>query len=486
MTPIIRFSFFLFFSIFSSFAFSADYLWHITTSTSPGFKTWQEACYERGKGISGGPYPVIGSNARWDTATTKYCVWGGVSGYSQGYSQTHLTVKRFGDSCPNNGTWNNSTGTCDPDKCEATAGKKINHQHTRGLIGTPATEPPISICKNSCQYTFTFAVNDVFRFVNPTPQQLDMTYGNYVYQGNGTACTNGNPAPGNIFDQPPSLPPMDKTPEYNQDNKCDDWKTNPDGTLTRSCTSTEEFKQPGTLDCVGLTAAHCKPGNPSPEYTKTDVTSETKQTTNPDGSKQTDTITTTDKTICKGAKPCTNTNKTETETTGTDAQGKEGDKETTCKGTGCTPSKDKTEKDDTEEEEKEEERTAITGSCDAPVTCSGDAIDCAVLQEQKSQRCLIEDAGDFPKHKSDVDSLLTDEKYQLETETVQVPGLLEGSTRFLPSSCPAPKHVSLSGGKSVSIDFDLFCRFASGIAPVIVALALLFGALYVGRSFGGG
>lgn len=402
---------------------------------------------------------------------------------------TYAEAIREGDSC--SGTYNPATGQCEapePEKCEPTIGNTITHQHKLGIIGGASTPPPGSICENECQYAFTGTPpKDVYRFVDPDPAQRDNAYGAYTYKGNGVECTGGDTSNPSVFDQPPTVPPIDKNPEISHEQKCDQWVTNADGTVSRSCTSKDQYKNPGQLNCDNAAAyLNCTPGKPAPEFQETNKTEQTKKETNADGSTKTETTTTTYKTSCKGAKPCTSTSASEKETSGTNPDGTPGDSDKECTGTACTPGDKDSDGIPDGEEEEGVERTAITGSCDAEVACSGDAIDCAVLQEQKAQRCLAEENSDYPKYKSEVESQLTDEKYQLEKETVQVPGLLEGSTRFLPSGCPAPKSVSLSSGKSISIEFDLFCRFASGIGPVIVALALLFGALYVGRSFGGG
>ena len=400
-------------------------------------------------------------------------------------------VYRYGSTtCPDGVTYNPTIGECElpePDKCESTDGDLIFHQHLRGKIGGPATQPPLTICENACQYSFNFKVKDVYRFVNPDPSQLDNAYGSYEYKGSGVSCTGGDTSnPGSVFDQPPSAPPIDKKPELTHEQKCEQWVTGADGVARRTCTAKDTYKDPGVMKCEDTNGfLKCAPGTPPPEFQDTKKTEETKKETNADGSTKTETTTTTEKTVCKGAKPCTSTKADEKTTSGTNPDGTPGDEEKECVGTGCKP-EDKKDGLPDDEEEEETPRTATIGACDAAISCEGDAIDCAVLQEEKAQRCLAEENSDYPKYKSEIESQLTDDKYQLENETVQVPGLLQGSTRFLPSSCPPPKQVSLAGGHSVSVDFDLFCRFASGIAPVVVALALLFGALYVGRSFGGG
>lgn len=433
--------------------------------------------------------------------TVKYCVYdrpdisGGDPAYPDGYwSFANLNVTRRGDRCPDGTVYDPETGECKGDPCQSTIGQRTVHEHLRGPIGGPVIEPPLTICENACQYAFTFNVLDVYRFVNPNSDQLDNSYGKYEYQGNGTSCTESDdPQNGSVFDQPPSQPPMDKTPEYSRENTCDQWVTNPDGTRTRSCTAKEEFKQPGTIECIGgWSSPNCKPGKPSPEYSKTETNETTTETTNPDGSKKTDTSKTTDKTECKGVKPCTSTSKTETGTSETDADGKPGNESGNCTGNGCKPGDqdgDGDKEQEGEEEGEEEERTATVGACDAPVSCSGDAIDCAVLQQQHEHRCLAEEMSDFSGNKSEIESLFEGDKFKLQEGEgdIEVPSLIRQGTRFLPASCPQDKTFNLStaGGRTFGLSFEPLCQAATDLSGLFVAVATILAALYVGRSVGG-
>ncbi|MFV9611984.1 virulence factor TspB C-terminal domain-related protein [Pseudomonas aeruginosa] len=59
------------------------------------------------------------------------------------------------------------------------------------------------------------------------------------------------------------------------------------------------------------------------------------------------------------------------------------------------------------------------------------------------------------------------------------------ASRWLPSARPAPKVISLSSGPSQTFSWEPECQMASSLAPIIVGLASLFFAVYVGRSIGG-
>lgn len=488
-------------------SFADDYLWRfdggpVSLRTHPGMTTVTESC-ERARAY----YSIGGAGGyNYNSVVDRLVPVPDRSGRKAYLCQLRradtgallspLYLLLYGQ-CASPNVVNPQTGACEPpepDVCEPTAGRVTTHQHLRGPVGGPVVEPPLTICENACQYTFTYKVLDVYRFVNPSPDQLDNSYGKYEYQGNGTSCTESDdPQNGSVFDQPPAQPPMDKTPEYARDNICDQWVTNPDGTRSRSCTAKEEFKQPGTIDCVaGWQSSACKAGNPPPEYTKTETTENTTETTNPDGSKKTDTTKTTDKTTCKGVKPCTSTSKTETGTSETDADGKPGNESGTCTGTGCKPGegeKDGDKESEGEEEGEEEERTATVGECDAPVSCSGDAIDCAILQQQKEQRCLAEEMSDYAGKKSDIEGLFEGEQFDLQEGQgdIEVPSLIRQGTRFLPATCPQDKSFNLrtAGGRTFALSFEPLCQAASDLSGLFVAVATVLAALYVGRSVGG-
>lgn len=207
------------------------------------------------------------------------------------------------------------------------------------------------------------------------------------------------------------------------------------------------------------------------------------QTTNPDGSKTTVTQTTTNHTTCK-AGACTTTTTTTTTTNGTNPDGSPGDSSTVCTGDKCdNPA---TDKDESKEEEAEEEveRTASGGDCSASLSCEGDAIDCAVLEQQKLMRCSM----DWETQKGAVIAEAGKAEYQLETDEIDVGDLFSGpsAARWLTASCPADRSIYLSlTGSSITFSWQFICDYASGLGNLLVALASLFFAVYVGRAFGG-
>ncbi|WP_339514257.1 virulence factor TspB C-terminal domain-related protein [Pseudomonas sp. RL_15y_Pfl2_60] len=316
---------------------------------------------------------------------------------------------------------------------------------------------------------------------------LNSVYCRVQYKGAGSECTTNSPPPGSVFDQPPAKPPFDKTPVYNKDNICGEWTTASDGIATRTCTGTEQYVEPGKLNCENSNGMlNCASGKPAPELSDTKVTETTEMTTKPDGSTDTNTSKTTDKTTCKGTKPCTSTSKTETTTSGTNPDGTPGDEKTECTGDNCKPGDDGEGED---EEGEDPERSADAGDCDGSFSCEGDPINCAILKKQKEQQCFAEEQADFEGHKDDIESLVQGDKFELDEggDDIDVPGLINKGTRFLPASCPPDETVNLitAGGHTFKFTYEPLCRAATDLGNLFVAFALVFAALYVGRSVGG-
>ncbi|WP_312245210.1 virulence factor TspB C-terminal domain-related protein [Stutzerimonas nitrititolerans] len=464
--------------LWHSSASAEEYYWsHFAIGDSrPKFSTPEAACRHAAESIEGRVHVRISPYT-----PTAFICWVSFNG---GPEKQNYTAVRGGDSCKENAQYNSATGECvapEEDECASTEGQVITHEYNGGPVDRPGPpdKPPSAICDSQCQYTRTDVVKGCSRFLDG--DNLTDVFCTVEYKGNGSSCTSGNPSPGNPFDQPPSKPPTKADPSFAKDSKCGDWETQADGTQTRSCSSTEESKQPGKVDCSGDS---CKAGVPPPDYSKTDVKQDIEKKTNADGSTTTKTDTTTDKTSCKGLKPCNSTSKTETSTSEEDADGNPGDSNYECTGTGCAGD----DGDDSEEEDSPE-REAEVGSCDAGFSCSGDPIDCEILRKQKEQLCLAEEMTDFEKHKPSIEAAVTGDKFELNEGdgVIDVPSFVNQGTRFLPSTCPTAERFSLTmaGGRSFEISYEPLCRAASDLSGLFVAVATVLAALYVGRSVGG-
>ncbi|WP_296287010.1 virulence factor TspB C-terminal domain-related protein [Pseudomonas sp.] len=145
------------------------------------------------------------------------------------------------------------------------------------------------------------------------------------------------------------------------------------------------------------------------------------------------------------------------------------------------------EEKDKEEDEKPE-RLASGEPCDVPLSCSGDAIDCAVLTQEKALRCAYEKQSDYEKHKADIKTAVTGSKFEIDDSTeIQIPSFINQGTRFLPASCPADKTFSLrtNGGRTFAVTYEPLCAAATDLGYLIVIAVGAFCVLYVGRSLGG-
>lgn len=385
----IRFLAFLCVFFFSQLVYAIDYSWVMSTASYVGRgsspqSALDEFCTIHPVYSQGYCVPGRHTLIRFDDAT-----WQARFYFADGREAERINIRRSGDSCPSGTAYDSATGSCKGDPCEPTINSIIYHEFSFASIGSdtnPSQDPPITVCKNFCQYSHTY---DGYTFKSKrdfTPP--DKILGSFKYKGNGVSCTPSASDP-SVFDQPPSKEPVTTPPESSHQSTCDQWVTNADGTASRSCTAVKEFKEPGTLDCVGMTSAHCKPGKPSPEYNKTESSETTTQTNNPDGSKKTETDKTTTITVCKGINPCTSTSKNETGTIETDAQGNPGNESSACTGSACTD--DSTTGDEEgQEEEEEPNQASSSATCDSEPSYSGDPLLGSILKQQWHTMC----AGD--------------------------------------------------------------------------------------------
>lgn len=153
--------------------------------------------------------------------------------------------------------------------------------------------------------------------------------------------------------------------------------------------------------------------------------------------------------------------------------------------TETTVEKEDTAEDAEQKPEEEEAVSEIAGlQCEAAIACSGDAIQCAIASTQKDTKCLLQESLDFPTQQSEITSIFQGDDFVLDEEEIDIPSFIGQGSRFLPSTCPAPISLPLSG-KTLQLDTQPFCTFANDLSFLIVAFATLASALYVGRAFGG-
>lgn len=354
---------------------------------------------------------------------------------------------RNGTGCPVGTEYDSSKGQCNaPNRCEATIGQVVTHEHKmKEAVGQPLIEPPGSVCANSCQYAFGFtSASNVYVYSSGNPPGV---FGVYSYTGNGIECnedTRKEPgSPGQQTDP-------DETPTPDPDNTC------PDGYVWNGTFCSKE--PPPPCDPEVEVGGCDDTENPDPDEPG-------------DGDEDGD-----------GDGDGDGEGDGEGDGDG-DGEGEgEGDGDGKGDGDGeaeCDPAKDpnKCGKPSVEGE-----------ACDAEVKCTGDAVQCAILRQQKELRCHAEEQADFEKHKPAIESAVQGDKFKLEEGAeIQLPSFINQGTRFLPATCPAAESFSLrtGGGRSFQLSYEPLCRAASDLSGLFVAVATVLAALYVGRSVGG-
>lgn len=124
--------------------------------------------------------------------------------------------------------------------------------------------------------------------------------------------------------------------------------------------------------------------------------------------------------------------------------------------------------------------------CNAKPECSGDVIQCGIIDQQWRMRCDMEKAYDFEGNKSTIEGLLEGEKFELleSGEPIEVPSFLNMHARWLgSSSCPSDETISLrtGGGRTFSLSYEPLCTAATTISPLLIIISTVLATLYIGR-----
>lgn len=150
-------------------------------------------------------------------------------------------------------------------------------------------------------------------------------------------------------------------------------------------------------------------------------------------------------------------------------------------GTGTTPGGD-----DDKDDDAPDKSTVAGEACTASLSCSGDAIQCAILRQAREQKCQTAEWNDYSKAKDTINSAVAGKEYQLGESKTDISTGFDTGTRFLSAGCPAPKsYHSESFGRTFQISYQPACDYASAISALALAMASLFFIVYVGRGFGG-
>ncbi|WP_301362215.1 virulence factor TspB C-terminal domain-related protein [Stutzerimonas nitrititolerans] len=418
-------------------AWAEDYYWRYNSQNYPSADA---ACQAHLDVMKAQNSAYVDYRVELTTPISGKCVLLSKTGASLGSA----IIGRQGNGCTD-GTYDDTIGGCvpnpEPDRCESTIGSIINHEHKlrESVHGSDRVEPPSDVCANSCTYTFQYVVNNIYVYTSGTPSGV---FGSYQYRGNGFECSGDTyNAPGN----PGGTTNPDDTPPPDDTDKC------PEG-----------YTYNGTF------CSPNKPTDPSDPTDPTDPEDPTDPTEPGDGDEDGDG----DGSGGGGGGG----------DGGGDGSGDgEGDGEGGGSGGGGNG--------DGEGEEEQPDSSVGGEGCDATLSCEGDAVQCAILRQQKELRCHAEEQADFEKHQPAIEAAVTGDKFELNegNGVIDVPSFVNQGTRFLPSTCPAAEKFSLTmaGGRSFEISYEPLCRAASDLSGLFVAVATVLAALYVGRSVGG-
>ena len=395
------------------------------------------------------------------------------------------SIRRSGDSCPLGHTFNGTTGICEPpyNPCESLADQPTNWKATYPSSAAYNENPircttsqngcAVEVCNSAAYECGTKGSSGEFA-----------CWGSGTYTGDPEDVSEG--AGTEVSDCEPNCePPPPQTTDSS--NSCTT-PTVSNGVTSYSCYSESNADQFANSNCAvggvnGVTALHCTSPDYVPESDSSIKESDVEETTNPDGGSTTVVGTTTTDTHCK-AGDCTTSTTGETTTTTKDPNGNTTGESSECSGDKCdNPT---TPEDESEEEEKEEgvEREVTGEDCSSGLACAGDAIDCAVLRQLKEQRCSM----DWNTNKSAVLAEAGKSEYQLGTDEIDAADLFSGPSagRWLSPTCPADRVIHLATtGTSITFSWSYVCQYADALGNLLVALASLFFAVYVGRAFGG-
>lgn len=405
---------------------------------------------------------------------------------SAGASMGSAIIGRHGDGCTD-GTYDEVIGGCVPreeDKCLATYGNPLDHEHFLGpiVLGVfPESSPPSTLCKDSCQYDDWELTRHPYRYESGTPPGA---FSSYRYFGNGQECTAG--------DAEASAPGAGEA-QTEKNNKCDNkvcLTSDENGVCqqyTYSCEASETHTEPPTGCDFGKVNGEpvCVPNSPGPKLTEKDVKTDVEEKINEDGSKDTTTTTTTTTTNCNGEGSCSTSTTTNVNNKHTNADGSDGGESSTCTGPDCKDSSGKSPNDrKQEQEEKEENESKVSGdaSCAAVPSCTGDAIQCAILRQTHTQRCADEKFQEVDAEElvAGVTGDMSGEGFQPfgegERGNFDLAGMIDTSST-IGGSCPALPPITFTiRGVTKSVEFGTvmaeICKYASWFSYLMVAFAM--------------
>lgn len=431
-----------------SLAFSEAYMWGISNGTIV-YSDPQTACEEiyNTRNMHG----EIIHQARF-VSNTRYTCAEKYASSPGDYNTVGKYIWRYGTSCPEGTSENLSTGLCEPEPDQCEAGNEIMRATYAVFGGSP--NPPSLICSSSCEYNF----KHLSGVGMSNPDKPDVFKYNATYMSNGNNCESETP-PEPEPDQPPPEPdpPKPGDPDYCPPG----WSKGPDGS---TC-----FRDPDNPDPGGDGG-----GSDGGDNAGSDGGDNGSGGDGGTGGTGGD----------GGGSDGGNNGGGGSGGTGGGDGGTGGDGDGGSGGNGGTGGSGDGNGDG-EGEEEGEGKYSGGADCQSAPECSGDAIQCGIVDQQWRMRCDFEKAYDYEGNVDKIESALTGPRFELNEGDgpIEVPSFLDMHARWLgSSSCPPPETVSLRlAGKSFALSYDPLCRAASAISPLVVIIATVLATLYIGR-----
>lgn len=496
-----RYLLFLSFLFFTNFSYSAEYYWEYNSgvflnpiaTTDLKFSSPSAAC-AKVEQLSLQSYPIfvsknIGPITPYSSTFVFTCtVVARNSGGGSGNYQT--TFVRRGTECALDTVYDPLTGECKGDQCKEKEGQpqRISKSGMKNDLFTKViysstlkrnfyVNPPVA-CFEGCQV-------DIDKRMTCT---LDIAG---QYRCGGTGVFNGSSCSTDFPTTDPDPSGTDPVPQKrNSDEPCVYGTVNG----VTGCTTIKKHDSDGIFggpkdDSTCSSPDGCNGVDPlsKEDRIKTDINT----VTNPDGSITTTKTDVKTVTSCKSNNTnCTTSTTTKTSSTTTGANGNPISSGGTCQGDQCpgdtNPDGDGDGFGDCVGDDCGDDSESKVGgeSCSAELSCDGDAIQCAILRQEKENNCKWSLGTE---EQASVVSAVSGEGFELQETNISVSGIFNDALaqgRWLSSTCPVPRTLSVRG-KTISFSWEPLCDFATAIGPIIVALASLFFAIFVFRGVKG-
>jgi hypothetical protein len=428
--------FLLLWLFYSPVASALDYYWTVTGFEGQ-YSSPIEACEAKRTGATVYDSSTIELNAAGTSGDCKAPNW-------QNIIVTFGTARRFGDSCPNSDdVYNPVTGTCDQN-CSNTEGQQLA---ARGPISpvitdndgirTIVTEPFTSACFTGCSYEIQSSFSDRLSCALTSGSTTE-GFCNYRVTGTGESCPASTGVPASAGDprDPNDPPPTDPgcPPPYVWTG--DFCTTDPDDGDGPGDGGGDDGGGSGPGDGGGDDGGGSGPGDGGGD----------------DGG---------------GSGPG--------DGGGDDGGGSgPGDGGGDGEDPGCDPSTDPSCAP-----------SSVTGeACNVQLACTGDALQCAILRQQKKQSCADEEFREITQEKtnelkSTLDSHFAGEEYQpieaTPENTYDLSNMIDTSSRFA-SGCPVIPDIVFSYGNAVSVPIGqimtMLCPYLGWLGYLVIAFGM--------------